>query len=69
MQSSNNSQTFLSADEVASRLGCSRFEIYRQLKSGELPAPDALVGRTFGWSPETVTALVFERRGVPQPAE
>jgi excisionase family DNA binding protein len=66
---SNTTLTYLSADEVAGRLGVSRFEVYRQMKSGELPAPDALVGRTFGWRPETVTALVCERRGVPQPAE
>ena len=62
---SNTTQTYLSADEVASRLGVSRFEVYRRLKAGDLPAPDALVGRTFGWRPETVTALVFEQRGVP----
>lgn len=68
MTQSNSSQLFMSADEVSTRLEISRFELYRRLKTGELPRPDAIVGRTFGWKPETVAQLMFEQRGVPSSA-
>lgn len=50
---------YLSASEVADRLGIDRSAISRY----RMPDPDALIGKTRGWLPETIDEWHANRPG------
>ncbi|WOC11267.1 helix-turn-helix transcriptional regulator [Gordonia sp. MP11Mi] len=50
---------YLSASEVAERIGVVRSAISRY----KMPPPDALIGATRGWLPETIDAWNADRPG------
>ena len=50
---------YLSSSEVAARIGVTP----GALKHYKLPEPDALIGRTRGWLPETIDAWNASRPG------
>ncbi|HQV17789.1 XRE family transcriptional regulator [Gordonia sp. (in: high G+C Gram-positive bacteria)] len=50
---------YLSASEVAERLGIDRSAISRY----KMPEPDALIGKTRGWLPETIDEWNANRPG------
>lgn len=50
---------YLSASEVADRLGIDRSAISRY----RMPDPDALIGKTRGWLPETIDEWNANRPG------
>lgn len=51
---------YLSIQQVADRLGITRGTVIRY----KLPAPDATIGTTRGWLPETIDAWDEARPGV-----
>ena len=52
-------ERYLSMTEVAERLGITKGALARY----RLPDPDALIGRTRGWLPETIDAWNAARPG------
>ncbi|MCI1935681.1 MAG: hypothetical protein LKJ44_04215 [Bifidobacteriaceae bacterium] len=52
-------QRFLSVTEIAARLGITTNGVLNL----RLPEPDALIGRTRGWKPETIDAWNAQRPG------
>lgn len=52
-------QTFLSRTEVAERIGVLNGTLSRY----KLPEPDAMIGTTRGWTPETIDAWNSSRPG------
>ncbi len=50
---------YLSASEVAERIGVTKSAISRY----KMPAPDALIGKTRGWLPETIDTWHANRPG------
>lgn len=54
---------FLSASEVAERTGMSAETIRSYTRDGYMPAPDAVIGRTSGWTERTIDAWAADRPG------
>jgi predicted DNA-binding transcriptional regulator AlpA len=54
---------FLTAEQLAARLGVKRDSIYRMHTRGDLLAPDEKVGRTPLWSVASVDAWEKDRPG------
>ena len=52
-------RTYLSASEVAERLGIDRSAISKY----KMPTPDAVIGKTRGWLPETIDDWNASRPG------
>lgn len=47
---------YLSTGEVAERVGVKPDTIHAYVTRGQMPAPDAVIGRLKGWLPETIDA-------------
>lgn len=47
---------YLSTGEVAERVGVKPDTIHAYAVRGQMPPPDAIIGRAKGWLPETVDA-------------
>lgn len=54
-QEEDEMQVYLSATEAAVRQGLTREGFYHRLRRYPLP-PDAMIGKTKGWLPETIDA-------------
>lgn len=54
---------FLTAEQLAARLGIKRGSIYRMHTRGDLPEPAEKVGRTPLWSVATIDAWMAARPG------
>jgi prophage regulatory protein len=63
MQESNspNATRLIRLNQVKTRTGLSRSEIYRRVRSGNFPAPVKLGPQTTAWCAHEVTAWVQER--------
>ena len=54
---------YLSRNEIAARIGLAVGTVTAYDARGYLPAPDARVGRTYGWLPETIDEWNRNRPG------
>lgn len=54
---------YLTADELAQRLGIQRTSVHRYRSRGDLPEPDEYAGRTPLWATSSVDAWLEQRPG------
>ncbi len=54
---------YLTAEQLAARLGIQRASIYRMRTRGDLPEPDERVGRTPLWAAATIDEWTKDRPG------
>jgi excisionase family DNA binding protein len=59
---------FITADELARRLGVTRATVYRQVELGALPAPVYVAPRAARWNLSEVLQALEARRAVPREA-
>jgi len=54
----------MTSQMVADRLGVTRATVHTYATRGTLPPPDAYVGRTPVWGPDTIEAWIASRPGM-----